>query len=98
MSSKINDADFYEKCDKIWKKIEDLIGINFERKPTFYNNTTYTTKVRRHSPYSEDYQDVEIPKKEISYKFSCIVILHSVSTKDNKYYPPDIWKNVNVRK
>ena len=28
-----------------------------------------------------------IPKKEIIYKFSSIAILHSVNTKDDKYYP-----------
>ena len=83
----INDADFFEKYNKIWKKAEELMEINFERKPPFYNNTRYTTKTKTHSPYSEDHQDVEIPRKEIIYKFLSVAILHSVSTKDNKYYP-----------
>ena len=61
--------------------------INSERKPPFYNNTTYKTKIKTHSPYSEDYQEVEIPSKEIIYKFLSVAIFHSVSTKDNKYYP-----------
>ena len=66
---------------------QELMGITFERKPPFYNNTTYTTKIKTHSAYSEDYQDIEIPRKEIIYKFSSTAILHSVSTKDNNYYP-----------
>ena len=63
------------------------MGINFERKPPFSNNTTYTTKIKTLSPYSEDYQDIKIPRKEIIYKFSSIAILHSVRVKDDKYYP-----------
>ena len=63
------------------------MGINFERKPPFCNNIAYTTKIKTLSSYSEDYQDTKIPKKEIIYKFSSIAILHSVNTKDNKYYP-----------
>ena len=61
--------------------------INFERKPPFCNNITYTTKIKTLSPDSEDYQDIKIPRKEIIYKFSCIAILNFVGTKDNKYYP-----------
>ena len=47
MSSEINDFEFFEKCNTIWKKIEELMGINFERKSPFYNNTTYATKIQR---------------------------------------------------
>ena len=63
------------------EKIEELMGINFVRKPTFCN-ITFTTKIK-----TEYYQDIKIPKKEIIYKFSSIAILHSVNTKDDKYYP-----------
>ena len=63
------------------------MGINFERKPTFCNNITYTTKIKTLSSYSEDYKDIKILKKEIIYKFSSIAILHSVNTKDDEYYP-----------
>ena len=63
------------------------MGINFERKPSFSNNITCTTKIKTLSPYSEDYQVIKIPRKEIIYKFSSIAILHSVRVKDDKYYP-----------
>ena len=78
---------FFEKYNKIWKKIEELMGINFERKRPFSNNITCTTKIKTLSPYSEDYQDIKIPRKEIIYKFSSVVTLHSVGEKDDKYYP-----------
>ena len=63
------------------------MGINFERKPSFCNNITYTTKIKTLSSYSEDYQDIKKPRKEVIYKLSSIAILHSVSAKDNKFYP-----------
>ena len=63
------------------------MGMKFERKPTFCNNITYATKIKTLSSYSEDYQDIKIPKKEIIYKLSSIAILHFVNTKDDKYYP-----------
>ena len=62
------------------------MGINFERKPPFCNTITYTIKIKILSSYSEDYHDIKIPKKEINYKSSSIAILHSVNTKDDKYY------------
>ena len=78
---------FFENYNKIWKKTEELMRKNFERKPPFSNNITCTTKIKTFSPYSEDYQDIKIPRKEIIYKFSSIVILYSVGEKDDKYYP-----------
>ena len=77
-------------------KIEELTGINFERKALFYNNTTCTTKIKL-SPYSEDYQDIKIPRKEKIYKFSSSAILHSVIIKDDKYYPQAYMEEYNMR-
>ena len=87
ISSEINDANFFKKYNKIWKKIEELMEINFEREPPFCNNITYITKIKTLSSSSEDYQDIKIPRKGIIYKFSSIATLHSVNTKHNKYYP-----------
>ena len=51
------------------EKVEELMGINFERKLPFRNNSIYTTKIKTISPYSEDYQHIKIPQKEKIYKF-----------------------------
>ena len=64
ISSKIKDVDFFEKYNKIWKKIEELMGINFEIKPTFCNNIACITEIKTLSSYSEDYQDMIIPRKK----------------------------------
>ena len=88
ISSEINSADFFEKYNKIWKKIEKLMGIEFERKPPSCNDNTCATKIKTLSSFSLSYyQDIIIPGKEVIYKFSSISILHSVVNKDNKYYP-----------
>ena len=46
ISSEINDTNVFEKYSKIWKKTEELMGIDFERNPPFCNNITYTTKIK----------------------------------------------------
>ena len=69
------------------EKIEELMGINFERKPQFCTNVAYTTKIKMLLSYSEEYQDMTLPKKEIIYNFWFIAILHSVNTIDDEYYP-----------
>ena len=43
---------FLKNTIKYGKKIEELKGINFERKPPFCNNIIYTTKIKTLSPYS----------------------------------------------
>ena len=73
ISSDISNVNFFEKYNKIYTKIEELMGINFERKPPFCTNITYETL----SSYSEDYEDIKIQEKEIIYKFSSVAILHS---------------------
>ena len=55
ISSEINDSYFFEKYNKIWKEIKELMGINFETKPPFSNNITCTTKIKTLLPYSVDY-------------------------------------------
>ena len=70
-----------------YEKIEELIGTNFERKPSFCNNITYTTNIKTLPSYSEDYQNIKFRQKKIIYKFSSIAILHSVKAKDHKCHP-----------
>ena len=52
--SEVKNGYFFEKCNKIWKKVDELMGINFEIKPPFHNNTACRTKGKILSLYSED--------------------------------------------
>ena len=78
---------FLKNTIKNGKKIEELMRINFERKPQFCTNAAFTTKPKIFLSYSEEYQDMRLPKKEIICEFSSIAILHSVNTIDDEYYP-----------
>ena len=81
ISSEIDYSYYFEKYNKIWK-IEELMGINSERKLPFSNNITCTTKIKTLPPYSQDYQDIQIPKKEIIYKFMLFALNHDNNCKD----------------
>ena len=60
---KINHSYFFEKQNKIWKEIKELMRINFEAKPLFSNNITCRTKIKTLLSDSVDYQDIKLPRK-----------------------------------
>ena len=41
MSFKVNDKQFLKKYNKIWKKIEELMNIDFESKPVYEDDDKY---------------------------------------------------------
>ena len=47
MSLKVKDKKLLKNCNKIWKKIEKLLGIDFNSKPTYGNDVKYIkTKIK----------------------------------------------------
>ena len=47
MSLRVNDEQLFKKYNKIWKKVEKLMRIDFESKPTYgYDDKYIKTKVR----------------------------------------------------
>ena len=47
MPLRVNDEQLFKKCNKIWKKVEELMRINFESKPTYvYNDKYIKTKIK----------------------------------------------------
>ena len=47
MSFKINDSKLLKKYNQIWKKVEKLLKINFNREPIFGDNDKYIkTKIK----------------------------------------------------
>ena len=50
MSLRVNDEQLFKKYNKIWKKVEKLMRINFESKPTYgYDDKYIKTKVKTYS-------------------------------------------------
>ena len=49
MSLMVKDKQLLENCNKIWKKIEGLMGIDFESKATYGDDDKYiNTKIKTH--------------------------------------------------
>ena len=47
MSLRVNDEQIFKIYNKIWKKVEKLIGIDFESRPTYgFDDKCIKTKVR----------------------------------------------------
>ena len=54
MSLRVNDEQLFKKYNKIWKKVEKLMRIDFESKPTYgYDDKCIKTKIKtcRHYNY-----------------------------------------------
>ena len=48
MSLKVNDKQLFKKYNKIWKKVEKLIRIEFESKSTYGDDDKYIkTKIKK---------------------------------------------------
>ena len=49
-SLRVNDEQLFKKYDKIWKKVEKLMRINFESKPTYgYEDKDIKTKIKTYA-------------------------------------------------
>ena len=47
MSLKVKDKQLLKNCNKIWKKIEGLMSIDFDSKPTYGDDDKYIkTKIK----------------------------------------------------
>ena len=84
MSLRVNDEQRFKKYNKIWKKVEKLMKIDFESKPTYgYDDKYIKTKIKK-------YADIiirKMPKEKVPCKCLSIIMLDSVIESDEKYYP-----------
>ena len=50
MSLRVNDEQLFKKYNKIWKKVEKLMRIDFESKPTYgYDDKYIKTKIKKYA-------------------------------------------------
>ena len=50
MSLRVNDAQLFKKYNEIWKKVEKLMRIDFENKPTYgYDDKYIKTKIKTYA-------------------------------------------------
>ena len=94
MSLMVKDKQLLENSKKIWKKIEGLMGIDFESQGTYgdddgkYKNTkvkTYkdstTTNIYDKTGFKEE------PEEKIPHEYLSIIVIDCVLYVCEKYYP-----------
>ena len=89
----VKDKQLLENYNKIWKKIERLMGIDFESKVTYGGDDKYiSTKIKTYkdSIITNFYHKTgfkEVPAEKVPHKCLSIIILDSVLYAYEKYHP-----------
>ena len=63
MSFKFNDSDLLKKHNQIWKKVEKMLKINFNREPIYDDNDKYIRKIYG-SNVNTNFQSKKMPKEK----------------------------------
>ena len=89
MSFKINGSKFLKKYNHIWKRVEKLLKINFNREPIYDDNDKYIkTKIIMYGcSINTNFQGKKMPKENVPCKSLSIIMLDSVVEGKKKYYP-----------
>ena len=93
MSLNVNDKQLFKNYNKIWKKTERLMSINFDTKTVYGNDDKYIkTKIKTYKDsittnfYNKNGSE-KIPEEKVPHKCLSIIILDSVIYAYEKYYP-----------
>ena len=87
MSFKIEDDEVYIKCNQIWNKNKELLGVKFYSEP-IYEDKYIKTKVKTFSSVINTlFSGDEIPKERVQYACISCVSIDSVLTVNKKNYP-----------
>ena len=99
MSLKVKDKKLLKNYNKIWKKIEKLMDIDFNTKPTYGDDDKYIkTKIKTYEDsittnFHNKKGSKKIPEEKIPYK--CLsMILDSVLYAYKKISPPNIFRRM----
>ena len=89
MSFRANNKQLLKNYNKIWKKTEDLMNINFESIPVYGDNDEHIkTKIKIHAGSTiTNFHKNKIPKEKAPCKCLSIIMLESVIKAYKKYYP-----------
>ena len=89
MSLKVKDKQLLKNHNKIWKKTERLMSIDFDSRPTYGDNDKYIkTKIKTYEDsIIANFHNKKMPKKKVPCKCLSIIMLDSVIESDEKYYP-----------
>ena len=89
MALRVNDEQLFKKYNKISKKVEKLMRINFESKPIYgYDDKYIKTKIKTYADIiTTNFHNKKMPKEKVRCKCLSIIMLDSVTESDEKYYP-----------
>ena len=93
MSLMIKDIQLLKNYNKIWKKIEKLMKIDFNTKTTYGDDDKYTkTRIKTSKDsiitnFNNKTEFKEVPEEKIPHECLSIIILDSVIYTYEKYYP-----------
>ena len=89
MSFKISNKQLLKKYNRIWKKDEKLLKIEFDSEPVYGDNDKYIkTKIKIYAgSMITNFQSKKMPKEKAPCKCLSIIMLDSVIKAKKKYYP-----------
>ena len=89
MSLRVNDEQLFKKYNKIWKKVEKLMRIDFESKPVYGDDDKYIkTKIKIYAgSMIKNFHNKKMPKEKAPCKCLSIIMLDSVIKANKEYYP-----------
>ena len=93
MSLMIKDEQLLKNYNKIWKKIEKLMKIDFNTKTTYGDDDKYIkTKIKTYKDnittnFYNKIGSKKVPEEKIPHKCLSIIILDSAFYAYEKYYP-----------
>ena len=97
MSFKVGDNKLLKKYNKIWKKICNIMNIEFDSDPVYGDGDKYIkTKIKLdRDNVGTNFQGKKIPKENASYKCLSLIMLNSVIRVNKKYYPQTLLEECN---
>ena len=90
MSLMVKDKQLLKNYNKIWKKIEKLMKIDFNTKTTYGDDDDkyIKTKIKTYADIIIiNFHNKKMPKEKVPCKCLSIIMLDSVIESDEKYYP-----------
>ena len=78
-----------QKYTKIWEKISNLVGKEFDTEPGYGGNDKYIkTKIKPNGDQiNANFQGKKLPKQNTPCKCLSLIMLDSIITVNKKYYP-----------
>ena len=83
--------EFLKEYPKVWEKIRDLIGENFDADPV-YGDKHIKTKIKSYNNdirtnFHGEGNSRKVPKENCSFKYLSLILLDSVIKMGKSYYP-----------